>query len=85
MQNATGIPHPKVRQRSVDAPVTVRDVSPGADENVIPQGSRKDAPTIGRKIPRDNRSTLGIKMQNGDKTNVLANRVVRDTSPMQTF
>ena len=35
-KNATGIPHPKVWQRSVDTPVTVRGVSPDVDGNVIP-------------------------------------------------
>ena len=33
--NATGMPYPKVRQRSVDAPVTVGDVSPNADGDGI--------------------------------------------------
>ena len=53
MQNAMGIPHLKVWQRSVDTPVIVRGVS-SVDENVIPQDSRKDAPGIRRKIPGDN-------------------------------
>ena len=34
------IPYPKVWQRSVDVPVRVRDVSPDADGNVIPEGSQ---------------------------------------------
>ena len=45
--NVTGIPYPKVWQRSVNAPVTVRDVCPDADGDVIPEGSQyKDAPGI---------------------------------------
>ena len=72
MQNTIGIPHLKVRHRSVDAPVTVKGVSPDADGNVILQDSRKEAPGIRRKILGDSQSALGIEMQNGDKTNVLA-------------
>ena len=53
----------KVWQRSVDAPMTVRGVSPDVDGNAIPQGSRKDAPGIRRKIPGDSRSALGIEME----------------------
>ena len=34
--DAKGISYPKVWQRSVDTPVTVRDVSPDADGEVIP-------------------------------------------------
>ena len=49
-----GIPQPKVRQRSVDTPVIVRDVSPDANGNVIPQGSRKYVSGNGQKIPGDN-------------------------------
>ena len=41
--NATGVPYPKVWQRSVDAPVTVRDVSPNEGE-AIPKGSKKRCP-----------------------------------------
>ena len=37
--NATGVPYPKVWQRSVDALVTVRDVSSDVDGNVIPEDS----------------------------------------------
>ena len=40
-KDATGIPHPKVWQRFVDAPVTVRDVSLGAGGDMIPEGSKK--------------------------------------------
>ena len=74
-----------MRQRSVDAPVTVRDVSPDADGDVIPQGSGKDAPGIRRKIPGGSQNALGIEMWNGDKTYVLANWAVRAANPMQTF
>ena len=41
-----GIPYPKVWQRSVDAPVTVRDVSLDADGNVIPEGSQIKMPLV---------------------------------------
>ena len=68
-------------QRSVDAPVTVRDVSPNADGDVIPEGSQIKMPLISMEIPWDSRSALGIRMQSGDKTNEFASRVVRGTSP----
>ena len=48
---------------SVDDLVTVRGVSSDAGGNVTPRGSRKDAPGIRRRIPRDSRSPLGIEMQ----------------------
>ena len=41
----------------------VKDVSPDADGDVIPQNSRKDALGIRRKIPEDSRSALGIEME----------------------
>ena len=43
-RNVIGISNPKVRQRSVDRPVTVRGVSPMEDE-MIPKDS-KHAPGI---------------------------------------
>ena len=70
--NVMGIPYPKVWQRSVDAPVTVGDVSPNVGGNGIPWGSKIKMPLVSMEIPGDRRSTLGIKMQGGDKTNVFA-------------
>ena len=43
--------------------MTIKGVSPDADEGVIPQGSRKDAPSIREKIPGDCRSAFGIEMR----------------------
>ena len=47
--------------------MTVRGVSPDADGNVIPWGSRKDASGIGGKITRDSQSALSIEMQRVEK------------------
>ena len=61
----TGIPNLKVRQRSVDCPVTVRGVSPMEDE-MIPKGS-KDAPGIEGD---DRPASLSVK-RSGDKSDDL--------------
>ena len=58
-----GIPYPRVWQRSVDAPITVGDVSPDADGDVIPEGGQIKMPLVSMEIPGDSRSALGIKMQ----------------------
>ena len=68
-------------QRSIDVPVTVREVSLDADENVISKGSQIKMSLVSVEIPGDSRSALGIEMQSGDKTNEFASRVVRGTSP----
>ena len=55
-RNVTGIPNPKEWKRSVDCPVTVRDVSPVEDET-IPMG-RKDALGI---VGDDRPASLSVK------------------------
>ena len=61
----SNLPTTKITGASEPAggPVTVKSVSPNADGGVIPQGSRKDAPGIRKRIPRDNRSAFGIEMR----------------------
>ena len=75
------MPYPKVWQRFIDTPVTVRDVSPNANGNVIPEGSQIKMPLVSMKIPGDSRRALGIEMHGEDKTNEFADQVVRGTSP----
>ena len=38
---------------SVDVPITVRDVSPDVDGNVIPEGSQIKMPLVLMEIPGD--------------------------------
>ena len=76
----TGTPKTRKRGKSCEWARDSLGVS-AWKQGVIPQDSKK-MPLVSGMIPGDSRSTLGIEMQGGDKTNVFANRVVGGTNPV---
>ena len=66
----------------MDGPTIVRHVSLDAAGDVIPWGSKKDAPSIRDDTRGQPKRPWHRKVRHADKTDVFAKRVVRGTSPV---